>query len=83
MENNPHCRVKRYSIKRSWLKAVPEAVAMRTVSDMDREARRGGAMIVDKWYDIDRNMEWRELEYRPQKAVPVGATVTFPLSENA
>ena len=68
MATDPHCRVKRYSFKREWLKGKPIEVTLKAFADMDDEARRVGAVIVDKWYDIDRDMEWRELSYRQQGA---------------
>lgn len=75
MATDPHCRVKRYSLNHEWLRNTPREVRDLAFADMDLGAKRVGAAIVDKWYDIDRDMEWRELSYDPPACRPT--TVTF------
>lgn len=74
MATDPHCRVKRYSFKREWLKRTHAETLKRTFVEMNSEAKRVGAAIVDKWYDIDRDMEWRELSYDPPGYRPIAVT---------
>ena len=74
MDVNTHCRVKRYAFKREWLRSMPAETMKRACFDMDRVARRTGAAIVDKWYDIDLDMEWRELSYDPPSYIPTSVT---------